>query len=239
MTERNEPKVRFTPWKLISAMFAIAFAVGCVAVVRLLIPDEAAPDVVTRENGDRHFVLMSLEDDLTMPVALLGIAAGLTIAVKYFPRDRVYEERAAAYAKNPPKTPLIAKIIAWPLGIALVGILMLLLWLCVIWFPLTRFRGLTVSPKQVTMESAFRSWSVPREQIHRVEVQRRLDERKGRETLGLLIGCDGDRIFSSVEFNPCASCPEQRELVAFLEQLRDELRPVVTTGSVPPVRRGG
>ena len=211
------PMIRFTPWKLVGALVILAGLIGSIFTIRLLIPDEEAPRVDVIPNGDRHYVITSLDDAVVPPLIFVLLPVWACLAVKYLPQD-------ASENDTPRKASTLVKWIGGSVLAACGLMLVWILFLAIIWYPLKTLTRVEASRDEIVLESLYWSWTVPRKAIKDAVVEERVNRRNAKGHIELVISTAGRRFRAGGQgFQP--GDPRKARYVAFLEQVRDDLAP--------------
>jgi len=161
--------------KFVGVAGTLCFVVVCVLVVRAFLTEEQAPSRAELADGTVEFVLQSKRDAASWPAGAAALAASLLVLSFWHRRTR------GKRAEEQPRPHVLLRVLLWLLVASLVFLFVKL----TLFDPLTRFRAILLTPREVSMRSLYRTWSVPVAEVLDTHVERYDTSRRGGECTDL------------------------------------------------------
>jgi hypothetical protein len=202
--------------RLLLVSGTLCFVVVSVLAVRAFLPEERAPSREKLADGTVQFVLQSQRDAASWPVGAAALALSLLVLSWWHRRTR------GKGGEEQPRPHVVARVLLWLLVASLVFLFVKL----TLFDPLLRFRSLLLTPREVSMRSLYRTWSVPAAEVLETQVERYDTSRRGGECTDLcyVIRDVHGSTYRSIVTTCSRPSPELAQYVRFFEALDREVK---------------
>ena len=213
-------QIRFTPHKLLGALFSFgctAFVLGCLC---FFIPEEETPRIEALNDGTTVYYLRSMRASVLPSVGIFTVVSTCCLYGWLFERREM---------RPPiPTASLFLKWCLWlfviPLRTLLLLALALVLAFGIFVLPATQVRKIVVEPEFATFHAVGRFWTLPKDSVVDLDISRIVERRAHVDRVVL-------RLEIETTASPCCiedgaylpDNPELKERIKFLERIRADL----------------